>query len=384
MLAKTKPDIRHGIVWRSETEFCGWPHYCGLWRVGNGDLVVGFKRIANDYGGQAAVSHNALTYRQGELYLIRSRDNGRTWDSDTFQAVHKLDITAEEIDALGPRSYEPEGPLDFSSPDTLIMSGGVPALFKPDSQAWLRASEDGGLTWRRPILLPLGDFPSLTGNGSSMLRADGMHLMGLTVTRDDGWSNQPIVYASADGMNWRFLSCVVPVKDDGSSESERQRPFIFGAIRYIYPKLIGLSDGRTLCGLRFQREADGVIWTEIFESLDGARTWSFLSRVGDWGAPGDIVEMQDGRIACVYGYRLPPYGIRARTSEDGGRTWGPEQLLRDDGGSWDLGYPRVIEHEPGRLLAVYYMNLASDPNQVNGGIRHIAWSDFKPEFHDDL
>src|SRR3546814_10844180 len=34
----------HSIVYRNEREFCGWPFYCGLWRVGNGDLVTGFKR----------------------------------------------------------------------------------------------------------------------------------------------------------------------------------------------------------------------------------------------------------------------------------------------------------------------------------------------------
>ena len=77
-------------------------------------------------------------------------------------------------------------------------------------------------------------------------------------------------------------------------------------------------------------------------------------------------------IACVYGYRLPPYGIRARMSEDGGRTWGSEIILRSDGGSWDVGYPRVIEVENGTLLTVYYINLRDDPVQVNGGVRHVA------------
>ena len=62
--------------------------------------------------------------------------------------------------------------------------------------------------------------------------------------------------------------------------------------------------------------------------------------MNDWGAPGDLVRMRDGRIVCVYGYRLPPFGVRARFSEDDGRTWGRELILRDDGGSWDLGYPR--------------------------------------------
>jgi hypothetical protein len=89
--------------------------------------------------------------------------------------------------------------------------------------------------------------------------------------------------------------------------------------------------------------------------------------------------MSDGRIVCVYGYRLPPYGIRARISEDGGRRWGSEIVLRDDGGSWDLGYPRVVETEPGTLLAVYYFNRADDPLQLNGGVRHIARTIFSPE-----
>ena len=88
--------------------------------------------------------------------------------------------------------------------------------------------------------------------------------------------------------------------------------------------------------------------------------------------------MRDGRVVCVYGYRMPPHGIRARVSEDGGRSWGAELVLRDDGGSWDLGYPRVIEHEEGKLLTVYYMNLASDPVQMNGGVRHIARTIFTP------
>jgi hypothetical protein len=78
-------------------------------------------------------------------------------------------------------------------------------------------------------------------------------------------------------------------------------------------------------------------WIRV--STDGGRAWRFLSRVNDWGAPGDIVRMADGRIARVYGYRLPPYGLRARLSDDDGRTWGREIILRDDGGSWDIGYP---------------------------------------------
>ena len=369
----------HSIVYRNDTEFCGWPFYCGLWRVANGDLVAGFKRITNAYGGAAEVSHERLTYRRGDLYLIRSSDNGTSWPAETLTHVHRLDITSGEIEAQGPRSYEPEGPLDLESPDTLIMTGAVPAFLKPNSQAWLRASTDGGRTWRRHILLPMGGLPALSGNGSSMVRSDGMNLIGLAMTTDDGWVNRPLVYASRDGIEWRFLSFITPRSDAGSAVSDRSGPFLFGAIGQFYPRLIELGDGSILASVRFQRDARDVIWTDVYRSRDGGLTWSFLSRVTDWGAPGDLVEMRDGRVVCVYGYRVRPFGVRARVSEDGGATWDGEIILRDDGGSWDLGYPRVIEHEPGRLLSVYYMNTADDPIQMNGGVRHIAQTVFTPD-----
>jgi hypothetical protein len=369
----------HGIVYWNDAEFCGWPFYCGLWKVGNGDLVVGFKKIANSYRDPGDVTHTKLTMGKGELFVMRSRDSGRTWDPATRQGVFRLDTTADQISALGPEDYDAEGPLAFGDADVLIMSGAVPALLKPDSRAWLRASTDGGQTWRRPILLPLCGLRSLTGHGSSMVRADGMNLLGLTTTSADGWSNRPLVYASTDGLNWRFLSFITPADHDGAAIDDRSGPLIFGAIGSFYPRLIALADGRILASVRFQRDARDVIWTEVFESGDGGRTWRILSRVNDWGAPGDIVQMADGRIACVYGYRVAPQGIRARVSEDGGRTWGREIILRDDGGSWDLGYPRVIEAEAGRLLTVYYMNRLDDPIQMNGGVRHIAWTTFTPD-----
>src|SRR5690606_13839045 len=113
--------------------------------------------------------------------------------------------------------------------------------------------------------------------------------------------------------------------------------------------------------------------------LDGGRTWHWKSRLNDWGAPADLVPMADGRVVAVYGYRNPPRpGIRYRVSEDGGTTWGTEFILRDDGGSWDLGYPRVIEIEPGKLLSTYYINLKNDRIDVNGGVRHIACTTFRP------
>src|SRR5690606_36029311 len=129
---------------------------------------------------------------------------------------------------------------------------------------------------------------------------------------EDGWVNRPLVYASRDGVEWRFLSFITPDSDGGSSVSDRAGPFIFGAIGQFYPRLIELQDGSILASVRFQRDARSVMWTDIYRSRDGGCTWQFLSRVTEWGAPGDLVQMQDGRVVCVYGYRTDRPGIRAR------------------------------------------------------------------------
>jgi len=42
------------------------------------------------------------------------------------------------------------------------------------------------------------------------------------------------------------------------------------------------------------------------------------------GNPPHLIRLRDGRLAVTYGYRSPPYGIRARLSADEGQTWSRE------------------------------------------------------------
>ena len=85
---------------------------------------------------------------------------------------------------------------------------------------------------------------------------------------------------------------------------------------------------------------------------------------------------KDGRFVMVYGYRLKPSGMRCRVSEDQGKTWGPELIIRDDGGSWDLGYGNAWELPDGNIGVIYYFNSRFDRVKVNGGVRHIVRSIF--------
>ena len=73
-----------------------------------------------------------------------------------------------------------------------------------------------------------------------------------------------------------------------------------------------------------------------------------------------MIRLNDGRLCLTYGYRSPPYGMRAKLSSDGGRTWGGEIMLRDDGGTWDLGYPRTVQRADGKVVTIYYFNDRKD------------------------
>ncbi len=61
----------------------------------------------------------------------------------------------------------------------------------------------------------------------------------------------------------------------------------------------------------------------------------------------------------IFGHHAAPFGIRARVSADGGTTWGPPVVLRDDGSSLDLGYTRSVVRSDGKIVTAYYYNVDS-------------------------
>ena len=78
------------------------------------------------------------------------------------------------------------------------------------------------------------------------------------------------------------------------------------------------------------------------------------------------MKLRDKRLALIYGRRVEPFGLRARISSDNGRTWSDEIVLRQDGGSWDLGYPRSVQRKDGKMVSVYYYNTKEHPERFIG------------------
>jgi hypothetical protein len=377
-------DAEHAIVYRREDEFASHPYVSGFWETAAGHLVANFSTRKVDYVGDPNnLSHNNLGRNPGGRGVtVRSEDRGRTWKE--IPAAN--DVSAPQSRADGaPDSLAEIGPIDFTNKDVLVANSST-AFGAPESRSFVRVSKDAGRSWSRSFMLPLDGLHSLSAINSVLVRPDGRCLLFMFEVSKDGWNRHNLVYRSTDdGTSFHFMSFITP-KDDpfAAGSGDFKPPYAFGGHRWFYPRGYLLPSGRILCVLRSQRDPTSVMWTELYKSDDGGQTWQFLSRVNDFGAPGSLVRMRDGRLVIVYGYRLPPFGIRAVVSEDEGVTWGSEIVVRDDGGSWDLGYPNAWEAAPGRIGVLYYFNSKTDPVQVKpggslagaGGVRHIARSIF--------
>lgn len=341
--------MEHITIYRNDNEFCSWPFNAGMWKISKDNILVGFMNIPCDYTIPGNRNHNRVeTY--GRVAAVRTLDGGRTW-SEPSTIANNVELSDQL--KFG-KAAEYTNPVDFTNPSTLLSCWSTPNSADAQAKAWFKLSEDGGETWGPAVLLPSCNIPRFQGRPSYLVRPDGVILLFLTAKPQNNNHDRPVVYASYDGgCNWSLMS-MMPNSDE---------------YRVICPSPVLLEDGTIVAAVRCKPSLEGA-WDELYESSDGGRTWRFISRINDHGDTVHLSLLEDGRLFCVYGFRRPPYGIRARISEDRGRTWGAEMILRDDGGHYDLGYPRAVEVQKGQILAAYYFNERN--GTATGGPRHIA------------
>ena len=121
------------------------------------------------------------------------------------------------------------------------------------------------------------------------------------------------------------------------------------------PSTLRLGPAELLTAIR--RRSGPRRWIETYRSEDNALSWRIdtvpAPDLGE-GNPPSMISLADGRVCLTYGYRAAPFGVRARISADGGRTWQDEIVLRNHGGGRDVGYPRSVQRSDGKVVTVYY------------------------------
>jgi len=358
----------HHIAAIEEGKFHGWPANNGVWQWGN-EILVGFTQgeFENSRG------HNIKGIEKS--LFARSKNGGETWT--TFDPENFLDD--ENI------KWQPHGKTVLETPLAFTHEGFAMRIFatgyhgNDDPDGGFYYSYDRGATWKGPhVLGNLNSHPELAGKvltprtdyivtgprecfifitanitlpaGDNRIRTGGR--VGCIKTTDGA-------------LHFEFVGWVTPAT---------------ATYRAIMPQTVHLKNGAYLMAFRkiYQIKHDAKSAIEVWVSRDQCKTWRQRSTVRtfeDSSNPPAIVELEDGRICCVYGDR-DAQRVAGKYSSDHGETWGPEFVIREQYQSvddWaDMGYPRMVQRPDGNLAVMYYWASAQHPQQ------HIACSIWQP------
>ncbi len=353
------------IIYRKNDRFAAWPFNIGVYKYPGDEVVVGFVSKYCLYEKPYQVGHGYYwPGKKQETIHAHSYDGGKTWKEENFRYLVEVDDFAwrntYEKDSIKPQ----EKAIDFTDPNLMIFhsiadwhangSGGGPGYYM--------ISTDRGQNFEGPVKMPWCRYDVIWGRPDYVIRHDGACLLFSTVYNGSESAAKPVTFISKNGgLSWMLHSIIAP------ESSEYMQ---------IMPSAVIMDDGEMVVAVRCQKNPF-TNWTECYASQDCGRTWQFRSRVNDMGVPCHLLLLDDGRILATYSYRSFPFGIRAAISEDRGKTWGKEIIIRDDGGSWDLGYPKSIQLDDGKIVSSYYFNDMDDKVKQDGGIRYIACTHWK-------
>lgn len=340
-----EPDVRHVEVYREAGMFGGWPANHGIWSWGD-EILVGFsKGYYQDLGDRHHIDRE-----KPEIHMLaRSLDGGETWSIEDPGAKGQLLTDGGFLHGVPrpgvriPVLRESLGGIDFTHPDFALtvrtndIHAGVGRFFY---------SYDRGRIWAGPYRLPKFGAPGIAPRTDYLVNGPDDCMLFITAAKANGEEGRPLLVRTVDGgKTWNVVSWIGP-EPEGFS---------------IMPASVRLTEHEILVAVRRREGAQRFIST--YRSTDDGKWWEYEGDpVPDAGVgnPPAMIRLADGRLCLVYGYRAEPYSIRAKLSDDRGRTWGEDIVLRDDGGSRDIGYPRIVQRPDGKVVVLYYFNLAGD------------------------
>lgn len=218
-------------------------------------------------------------------------------------------------------------------------------------------SRDGGRSWEQagPVLPKEEGLCWQVPFGDIMQAANGDLVAG-TYAFGKGAGN---IYAARSKDGGRTWPEIVPIVKDKHCEAA----------------MLHLGGGRWLAASR----RFGILDLEIFASGDDARTWRSVGILDIKPvSSAHLLLLSDGRVLLTYGNRgeRANRGIEARTSSDGGKTWGkPRQLVALE--KTDCGYPDAVELPGGRVLVAYYSDRIAQHQRYHMGVLNFSIAELR-------
>ena len=349
--------IEDVVIYKDDKFYSAFP---SIVRRPDGELFLAFRRAPD----RRLFGETGYTHTDPNSYLVsvRSKDDGKTWSKNP-----------ELISAHPFGGSQDPCMLQLRDGSILCASYGWALIEKASTLkgvfrhgnfcflgGYIVKSKDGGNSWKGPIIPPsckdeaaLDPFgkPVAAYNRGAMCEGKDGRVFWVVASNSSptpGKSATHLMISADKGETWKY-SC--PVAQD------EKVTFNESSI-YETPK------GDLVV---FMRTADFDDHTTMARSTDGGKKFQPWEDTGFQGHPHYALRLPDKRVLLVYGYRHPPFGIRARVldPECTDAKTAEEIVLRDDGGNQDLGYPWATMLSKNRALVVYYFNQAN-------GTRHIA------------
>ena len=251
-----------------------------------------------------------------------------------------------------------------------VFSGDRRAHICPYGVVQVVRSEDGGVTWSRPVTI--GDTPVDDRDAGICVLPDGEILV--TWFTSIAYYTHPFFYKRFGRLEKRGLDELkkevdyfcVRSRDGGKTWGKPERMLSLQGSSPHGP--IVLKDGSLLSVGRTPAWRDaaekGFAEIETFltceKSADGGRTWRTLCEKipvmeRDAGKPNflhepHVAELPDGRLVTMVRFNGPDKCFRRSISSDGGKTWSPLLRTKLKAGSTA---PHVLALPDGRLMCSY-------------------------------
>lgn len=251
----------------------------------------------------------------------------------------------------------PDGMANLKKP--YFLAGGAVFL-----GGYLVRSNDGGKHWSDAIyplhiqpeinINPMGNPVPAYNRGALYESKSGRIFWAVAATQAPGKTSVHLINSDNKGLTWNYSAPIAV--DDKVSFNETSV--------YETPK------GDILAFLRIAGYDDQAC---ITRSTDGGKTFSKWESMGFQGHPLNALRLPDNRVLITYGYRHKPFGIRARILNEECTDFetAPEIILRDDGGSSDIGYTWPVQLDKKRVLVVYYFNTNNGTRSIQGTVLKV-------------
>tara|TARA_R110002049_G_scaffold15981_4_gene64530 strand:+ start:3966 stop:5222 length:1257 start_codon:yes stop_codon:yes gene_type:complete len=333
----------------------------------DGEILVAFRRAPDRKIFQESKTNHVDP--NSYLVSVQSSDNGETW-AKTPKLIYAHPFGGSQDPCLlqlkdgtllcasyGWAFVRPDGLANLKQP-SFINSGNAVFL-----GGYLVRSHDGGKTWGDAIYPPhiapevLNDAlgaPVAAYNRGALYEANDGRILWIVAAHDTPAKTSNHLITSKDkGLTWDYVS---PVAVDSK-------------ISFNEASIIETPKGDLVGFLRTAHFEDQAV---ISRSTDGGITFKWES-MGFQGHPLNALRLKDNRVLLTYGYRHEPYGIRARilNAECTNFATAPEIVLRDDGGTSDIGYTWATQLQDDKVLVIYYFNKDNGTRYIAGTILEL-------------